>query len=664
MNYLQDLMSDQTIYSLGWTIVHSLWQILIVTVLLRVLLHLFKNASTNFRYLLSATSLVLILVAGIITFIGVYSNYQPETVASTVEEKGIFGSLLSQTAISEQFSILSIPALIAEKYTIVKAWLEMNLSLIVMLWMAGILLFMLKFTANLFYVQRLKHYGTKSVSNEWQAMLKGLSDKIGVKKQVQILESVFAKGPMVIGHLKPVILLPAGLLFSMPIDQIEAIFAHELAHIRRKDYLINTLKAILEVIFFYHPAMWWISSIFDEEREHCCDDISLSVSIDPMALSKALVSAEEFRMRAPRLAAAFIKKHHQLYKRIRRMNTKKHKTQKFNGRPVALAVILTGLIAFVLSSSFTGSDGLVNLDSMMPGHSTMVEEADYLIGPSEMALNFQPDGDENKPMKITTDDGNTYKVYFKEGPDGKEISEVWLDGKKVPENKWKNNENFFISDEKLKQEKPDEKEIAELKNNLKKLSAKTENMQDMLADYKKVLSASDEGISQKQKDYYKKMYYTLDETEKNLKSLQAKISEKNDALAANEIEKANQIMINQKETLVKMYAMMEQLETAKMDLSEAEQKKMYEEQMKMKEKQEEMLKKERWTKFQAVMKYEMIEDGIIKKGDYATIELSTDVLKVNDKKQSTKSHEKYLKLMYKVTGEKPNPDAPYGFIID
>lgn len=340
------------------------------------------------------------------------------------------------------------------------------------------------------------------------------------------------------------------------------------------------------------------------------------------------------------------------------MNTKKHQTQKFNGRPIALAVILTGLIAFVLGSSFTGSNGLVNLDSMMSNQTVMVDES------ANPGKNLLINTDGKKATKITTSDGLTYKVYFKDGTDGKEISEVWLDGKKVPESKWKGNENFFVSKEKQQQEKPSEKELAEMKSNLKNLYSKTEQMQDKLTVYKKELSVSGEGITQEQKDNIKKMYYTLQETEKNLDELKIKLKEKNEALAEADIEKANQIMLNQKESLVKVYAMMEQLELEGMELSEAEQKEMYKEQMKMKQKQEEMLKKERWAKFQAVMKYEMIEDGIIKEGDYATVELSQDVLKVNDKKQSKDAHEKYLKLHYKVTGEKLNPNTTSDFIIN
>ncbi|OYT13921.1 MAG: hypothetical protein B6I19_02600 [Bacteroidetes bacterium 4572_114] len=655
MNLIQQFISGQTIYSLGWTIIHSLWQILIIAVALRILLNIFKKASTNIRYLLSATSLVMILVAGIITFISIYTNYQPGFIAAETEGQSLIGSLLAQSTIAERFTFLSIPALVAEQYKFVMAWVEMNLSLIVMLWMAGIVFFMLKFTGNLFYVQRLKHHGTSTVPKEWHAMLKSLSDKVGVKKHVHLLESVFARGPMVIGHIKPVILLPAGLLFSMPVDQVEAIFAHELAHIRRKDYLINTLKAILEIVFFYHPALWWISSIFDEERELCCDDITISTSVGALALSKALVSAGEFCMRPTGLAPAFYKKHQSLFKRIRRMNTKKHQTQKSYGRPVAMAVILTGLIAFVVTSSFSGPDGLVNLNSMMPDQTMIVDGANNVDTPPELAPAIQPDGDEKKPMKITTEDGKTYKVIFKDGTDGKEIGEVWLDGKKVPESKWKDNEGFFVNKEKQTQQKPDEKEMAELKSKLKMLYVKTQNLQDELKAYKKELSKNQEGVTQQQKEIFKKMYYSLSETEKALDLLSIKLNGPTEKLTGEQIKKARKMMYEQKESLMRANVKMNTLLGEDMELTEAEMTEIKAEQANM---------KKRMSKWYPVLTKELTSDGIIEKGELAAIELSIEYMKVNDKKQKEKVHQKYLGLFNKMRGKPLEGYTPYAFIVN
>ena len=105
--------------------------------------------------------------------------------------------------------------------------------------------------------------------------------------------------------LKPVILLPVGLATSLPIDQVEAILAHEMAHIRRNDYLINLLKSLIEVVFFYHPVIWWISSTLETEREHCCDDITIRICGNEKSLQKALLNLQQFGQYQTALATAF-----------------------------------------------------------------------------------------------------------------------------------------------------------------------------------------------------------------------------------------------------------------------------------------------------------------------------------------------------------------------
>ncbi len=411
--------------------------------------------------------------------------------------------------------------------------------------------------------------------------------------------------------------------------------------------MINTLKSILEVMFFYHPALWWISSVFDTEREHCCDDITLSASIQPISLSKALVSAAEYSMSAPRLAPAFYKKHQSLFKRIRRMNTKKHQTQKFNGRPVALAVILTGLLAFVISSSFTRSDSLVNLDSMMPDQTIFVDEANN-------SHSTTPDGDKSKPTKITTADGSTYLVYFKGGSAGKEISEVWLDGKEVPESKWKGNEDFFLSNEQQSQEKSSDKKVDELTYTLQELYLKNQKLKDELTVYKNALLASNEDISQEQKETLKKLYYLLAESEKTLDKLKIEMANTDESPSDEMLRKTQIILLEEKEALQRANLKLKNLMGEDMSLTEAELKEIKAEQAEM---------KERMKPWYPLLTEELAKDGIIKEGVTATVLLSLKVMEVNDVKQAEKVHQKYLELFEKVRGESLGLNG-YAFILN
>nr|NQU89779.1 M48 family metalloprotease [Bacteroidota bacterium] len=391
MTFIANFFSDQSVYALGWTIVHSIWQILVIAIILRGLLNVLKNASSNLRYLISATAFITIILTSIVTFSMIFTAYSPEPLVANPESAGIIQTLINSADLTQKFSFMSITSMLYGYAEFVMQWIETNLHFIVFFWLLGLILYSLRFAGNLIYINRLKSQGTSILSGDWMAILTSLSDKMGIRKNIPLLESVFAKAPMVIGHFKPVILLPAGLVFSMPVDQLEAILAHELAHIKRKDFLINTLKSVLEIIFFYHPAMWWMSSVFDQEREHCCDDITVDASVDPVALSKALLLAEEFRMHAPRLAAAFHKKHYKLFKRIKRMNTKKHQTTKFNGKSVALTIIMVSLIALFTNSSITSSPVSVNLPNYTAGYLPDVidNQAEFPAGDSTEVIQAQ-----------------------------------------------------------------------------------------------------------------------------------------------------------------------------------------------------------------------------------------------------------------------------------
>src|SRR5206468_7510728 len=111
-----------------------------------------------------------------------------------------------------------------------------------------------------------------------------------------LVKSGLVQVPIVIGCLRPVILLPAGTLSGLTPAQLEAILAHELAHVRRHDYLVNAAQCVLETLMFYHPVVWWISHCIREEREHCCDDLVVQVCGDRLAYAKALASLEGSRI--------------------------------------------------------------------------------------------------------------------------------------------------------------------------------------------------------------------------------------------------------------------------------------------------------------------------------------------------------------------------------
>ncbi|MGQ0637270.1 MAG: M56 family metallopeptidase [Planctomycetaceae bacterium] len=171
-------------------------------------------------------------------------------------------------------------------------------------WLAGVLLLSLRLVAIWVCVQRLRRIGVSPVSAELQSLLARLAAQLAVSRPVRLLQSTLVEVPAVIGWFSPVILLPASAVTGLSSEQLEAILIHELAHIRRGDYLVNLLQNVVETLLFYHPAVWWVSNIIRQEREHCCDDLAARRSGGSAGYVAALLKMEELRVPAKEVALA------------------------------------------------------------------------------------------------------------------------------------------------------------------------------------------------------------------------------------------------------------------------------------------------------------------------------------------------------------------------
>lgn len=172
---------------------------------------------------------------------------------------------------------------------------------------AGVLLLSLRLVGSWAWLQAFRWRGARTASLEWQLAARVLSRRLGLSRRVRVLESHLAEVPMTLGVFRPVILVPTAALLGMEAAALEAVLAHELAHVRRLDYLVNLFQSMVETVLFYHPAVWWVSRQMRLERELCCDDQAVALCGDPLLYSHALARLEELRARLrkhPRLAAA------------------------------------------------------------------------------------------------------------------------------------------------------------------------------------------------------------------------------------------------------------------------------------------------------------------------------------------------------------------------
>jgi len=171
-----------------------------------------------------------------------------------------------------------------------------HLPLFVTIWLLGILFLQLRLLGQLAYVQRLKHYGSQLLPATWNDRIQELEEKLRIQKRVQYLISLRVESPMVIGWLKPIVLIPEALFNSLSDTEIYAVLAHEIAHIRREDFIVNLLQTFLCNVFFFHPGVWWMSNRIDDEREHCCDDLAVAATGPATTYAKTLINVSQLQL--------------------------------------------------------------------------------------------------------------------------------------------------------------------------------------------------------------------------------------------------------------------------------------------------------------------------------------------------------------------------------
>lgn len=201
--------------------------------------------------------------------------------------------------------------------TAASAPFQILLPWLVMMWLAGVIASSVRLAGGWLSTARLRSEGIRSAPAEWKQRLDRLGRRMGVGAGVRLLVSSRVDVPAVLGWLRPVVLVPLGALCGLPAEQVEALLTHELAHIRRNDYLINLLQGVAEALLFYHPAVWWVSKQIRAERELCCDDLAVEASGDVLIYARALAELESCR--PSRAGIAMAADGHLLAARIRRL---------------------------------------------------------------------------------------------------------------------------------------------------------------------------------------------------------------------------------------------------------------------------------------------------------------------------------------------------------
>jgi beta-lactamase regulating signal transducer with metallopeptidase domain len=272
----------------GWTLIHFLWQGTIITVLFALADALSRRASAGIRYGIAGTAMLLMLACAGATF------YQTLNASGADVPVMASGNRVAPSSPAPATGLATAPGRLSHDY----------LSWLVYCWMAGVVALSIRLTVQWLMLQRCRRHGIRMLDTAWQERVSRIASRLQLSRAVRAYESAIADVPAVIGWIRPIILLPASAITQLSPAQIEALLAHELAHVRRHDYLVNLLQSCVETMFFYHPGVWWIGRRMREERENCCDDLAVAACGDPVIYARALAKLEQLRGGLPGLAIA------------------------------------------------------------------------------------------------------------------------------------------------------------------------------------------------------------------------------------------------------------------------------------------------------------------------------------------------------------------------
>jgi TonB family protein len=268
----------------GWVHLHFLWQCALIALTASVLLQACQDASSRTRYGIACAALGFAIAAPVVTALFIVASATPFPSWAEVQAAAPVLARIQSGPLAGRIETYFPPAL--------AVWLMGAAALLIRTGFGG------------YRLRMLRRAAFECASSSWQPIVDRLARRLALRTPVRVVEITRAGAPMIIGWLQPVIVVPIAVLAQLTPAHVEAVFAHELAHVRRHDYLINVLQCVAEALLFYHPAIWWLSARVREEREHCCDELAIEVCGDRDTYACALTELESYRAPGPSLGLA------------------------------------------------------------------------------------------------------------------------------------------------------------------------------------------------------------------------------------------------------------------------------------------------------------------------------------------------------------------------
>jgi len=367
----------------------------------------------------------------------------------SVKEKELSGLVsVSQPAITETNAVISYGQ--SNYVATVLGFIDRYSILLVSTWFLFFVFHLLRMAFGLKEIRMIKQKGIHQPSAEWKEWIQKKSSELGIQQSIVLLQSALAKVPVAIGYLKPVILVPIGLLTQLSTAQAEAVLLHELAHIKRKDYLVNLVQSFADAVFFYNPAFLWLSSLIRQEREKCCDDLVIVHTNNQSNYLEALVSFQEINLPSTYTMAIASKKYY-LLNRVKRILTRENSRLSVKETSTLLIGVITIVIAFMafkpispVQTAKVRADQtdtpLQNLPTAPVNFITTDTTPDKVKHSGERPLRFKKvisnivdDGENNTfQVEATEENGTLYKIRR----NANEVTGFSINGKEIPKSEY------------------------------------------------------------------------------------------------------------------------------------------------------------------------------------------------------------------------------------
>ncbi len=310
MESLYRFIPEYMVHNIGWTLIHWLWQGLAGVILLWIVLAFCRRSSARLRYCLALGTMAILSVAPVGTYLVTAESapkvieYNQPTMDTQVRKLEVREPYRPPARIEQIETGVEFEVPEAGILEQLRDGANYYMPYGVIAWLAGVVTLGIWHLGGAWQLRRLRRLGTSRVPKELTELTKAIAAKMGIKRSVEIFGSALVQVPTVIGWLKPLILIPATAISGLDEVQLQALITHELAHIKRYDYIVNIFQVVVETLGFYHPGIWWISRQVRNERENCCDDIAVSVIESRKEYAAALFTMEGIRHKQLELAIA------------------------------------------------------------------------------------------------------------------------------------------------------------------------------------------------------------------------------------------------------------------------------------------------------------------------------------------------------------------------